>query len=222
MANREDIAAKILNSLMNPDDLAPTRWSLISRLKNWDDQASWREFFDTYWKLIYSVATKAGLSDAEAQDVVQETILTVAKKINDFKTDAARGSFKGWLLNTTRWRIADQFGKRLPPGEPHGQRSDETDRTATAERVSDPAGLVLESVWNDEWEENLRAAALEKVKGKVAPEEFQIFDLCVLRSCPVKQVAVKLGLKVWKVYFAQKKVSGLLQREVKKLIAAAK
>ena len=205
---------------MNPDHLIPTRWSLISRLKNWDDQASWREFFDTYWKLIYSVAIKAGLTDAEAQDVVQETILTVAKKINDFKTEAAHGSFKGWLLNTTRWRIADQFGKRLPAGEPLGQHSDETARTATAERVPDPAGFVLESVWDEEWAENLRAAALEKVKGKIAPEEFQIFDLCVLRACPVKQVATKLGLKVWKVYFAQKKVSRLLRREMKRLAEA--
>ena len=31
-----------------PDELIPTRWSLIGRLKNWDDQVSWREFFDTY------------------------------------------------------------------------------------------------------------------------------------------------------------------------------
>src|SRR6266496_3881416 len=37
------------------DDLLPTRWSLLTRLKNWDDQASWQEFFDTYWKLIYGV-----------------------------------------------------------------------------------------------------------------------------------------------------------------------
>ena len=56
---------------MNADELIPTRWSLICRLKDWNDQVGWREFFDTYWKLIYSVAIKAGLTDAEAQDVVQ-------------------------------------------------------------------------------------------------------------------------------------------------------
>src|SRR5213592_3719047 len=98
---------------MNPDELIPTRWSLVTRLKNWDDQESWREFFDTYWKLIYGVATKAGLTDAEAQDVVQETIITVAKNVKDFKADPAFGSFKPWLLQTTRWRIADRFRSRL-------------------------------------------------------------------------------------------------------------
>ena|SRR5437016_4715829 len=205
---------------MKADELIPTRWSLIGRLKDWNDQAGWREFFDTYWRLIYSVAIKAGLTDTEAQDVVQETIITVAKKINDFKADSARGSFKGWRLNTTRWRIADQFRKRLPVNASVGLRNDETARTATAERIPDPVGFVPDATWDEEWEQNLRTAALENVKRKVTPEEFQLFDLCVLRQCPVKQVAQKLGVKLWKVYFAQKKVSGLLRQEVKKLTEA--
>ncbi len=33
----------------NHDDLIPTRWTLLSRLRDWDDQASWRQFFDTYY-----------------------------------------------------------------------------------------------------------------------------------------------------------------------------
>ena len=57
---------------MKPDRLDVTRESLVGRLVNLDDRARWQEFFDTYWRLIYSVARKAGLTDAEAQDVVQE------------------------------------------------------------------------------------------------------------------------------------------------------
>ena len=56
---------------MDPDEFIPTRRSLSSRLKDWDDKTSWREFFDTFWRLIYGVARKAGLNDAEAQDAVQ-------------------------------------------------------------------------------------------------------------------------------------------------------
>ena len=63
---------------MNPEATIATRASLLVRLKDREDQASWQEFFDTYWRLIYSVATKAGLNDAEAQDVVQETVISVA------------------------------------------------------------------------------------------------------------------------------------------------
>ena len=94
------------------DDLIPTRWSLIGRLKDWDDQESWRQFFDTYWKLIYGVAMKSGLTHTEAQDVVQETVISVSKNMKDFKADTAFGSFKSWLLNLTRWRITDQVRRR--------------------------------------------------------------------------------------------------------------
>jgi len=199
------------------DELLPTRWSLLSRLKNWDDQASWQEFFDTYWKLIYGVAIKAGLTDAEAQDVVQETVITVAKNLDQFKTDPAHGSFKGWLMHTTRWRIADQFRKRTPGlGAAAAQ---EADRTSTVERVPDPVGFGLDAVWNEEWEKNLLAVATENVKSRVSPEEYQMFDLCSLRQCPVKEVAAKLGVKVWKVYFAQKQIAALLKKEVKRLAA---
>ena len=72
-------------------EFIPTRRSLLGRLKNWDDREGWEDFFNTYWKLIYSVALKAGLSDAEAQDVVQETLVTVAKKVGQFKSDRPIG-----------------------------------------------------------------------------------------------------------------------------------
>ncbi len=64
-------------SVSSSDEFIPTRASLLGRLKNWDDQRSWQEFYDTYRHLIYSVASKAGLSDPEAEDVVQETFLSV-------------------------------------------------------------------------------------------------------------------------------------------------
>src|SRR5262245_56003158 len=126
---------------MNKDDFLPTRLSLLNRLKNWEDQQSWQDFFNTYWKFIYGVAIKAGLTDAEAQDVVQETVVTVAKKIKDFQLDRQRGSFKAWLVHTTRWRIADQFRKRAEASEPIHRPSDDIARTATIERVPDPVSL---------------------------------------------------------------------------------
>src|SRR5437762_9616110 len=99
---------------MKTGGLLATRRSLVDRLANWDDRERWQQFFDTYWKLIYSAARKSDLTDAEAQEVVQETVITVAKNIDKLKYDPAIGSIKGWLLQITRWRIADQFRKREP------------------------------------------------------------------------------------------------------------
>src|SRR6267142_3978422 len=98
-----------------PSNSILTRATLLARLGNLQDQASWQEFFDIYWRLIYGVARQAGMTDVEAQDVVQETMVSVAKHMPTFKYDPAIGSFKAWLLNLTRWRIADQLRKRGPP-----------------------------------------------------------------------------------------------------------
>src|SRR2546428_11792243 len=110
---------------MKQPSLLATRRSLVERLADWGDQLRWQEFFDTYSKLIYSAARQSGLTDAEAQEVVQETVITVAKNIGKLKYDPAIGSFKGWLLQITRWRIADQFsqpetGKGKRPRFPDG------------------------------------------------------------------------------------------------------
>jgi hypothetical protein len=72
----------------------------------------WKDFFDTYWKLIYETALKAGLTDDEAQDVVQEVIIEVARQTPKLNYDPAKGSFKAWLLHLTRWRIADKLRKK--------------------------------------------------------------------------------------------------------------
>src|ERR1041385_6167299 len=108
--------------LVPPEDLIPTRYSLLSRLQDWDDQESWKDFFDTYWRLIYSVALKSGLTETEAQDLVQETVISLAKDIHKFQRDRQLGSFKGWLRNITRWRIADRLRKRTR----HGRDEDDS------------------------------------------------------------------------------------------------
>src|SRR5437660_1419941 len=94
------------------EEFLRTRATLLERLKDWSDQSSWQEFFDLYSRLIYGVARKAGLTDAEAQDVLQETMIAAAKHLPKFQYDPVQGSFKNWLLRMTRWRIADQFRKR--------------------------------------------------------------------------------------------------------------
>src|SRR5437762_3237006 len=174
--------------MKDQDELIPTRASLLSRLKDWQDETSWKVFFDTYWKLIYNAAIKAGLTDAEAQDVVQETVISVFKSMPDFQYKTG-GSFKSWLLQLTTWRIVDQFRNRQRNIQPARRLADSTARTATADGVPDPAGSGLEAIWDEEWEQNLFHAATDRVKRAVDPKQYQIFDLYVLKSWPARKVA---------------------------------
>lgn len=201
----------------SPDEFIPTRASLLSRLKDWDDQQSWRDFFNTYWKLIYGVARKSGLSDAEAQDVVQEAVLSVAKKMNEFKYDPAIGSFKGWLLLITRRRITDHLRKRGRQPARHESLPGDTVRTATIERVPDPESLNLDATWDAEWAKNLMDAALDRVKKQVNPRQYQIFDLYVIKDWPATKVAKTLGVSMTQVYLAKHRIGSLVKQELKRL-----
>jgi len=205
--------------LVPAPDPIPTRHSLLNRLKDWDDQSSWQEFFDTYWRLIYSVAVKAGLSDTEAQEVVQETVIGVARKIGEFKADPEHGSFSAWLMQLTRWRIADQWRRRATAGRAvdPANLSDDAGSTGPLERIPDPMGAALDATWKQEWEKHIMTEALERVKRQVSPRQFQMFDLHVLQQQTVPATARLLQASQASVYMAKHRVGRLLRKELKKL-----
>jgi RNA polymerase sigma-70 factor (ECF subfamily) len=194
----------------------PTRYSLLSRLQNREDHDSWKVFFDTYWRLIYALAIKSGLTETEAQDVVQETVITVARDIHKFKRDRALGSFKGWLRKIIRWRIVDQFRKRnLDKPRLEGVPASD-DVMPDLDEIPDTAAN-LESQWEEEWRVNLFEAAVERVKLRVREEQYQIFDLHVIKGRPVMEVARTLDVNVGRVYLAKHRISALIKKEVQVL-----
>jgi|ERR1041384_4792189 RNA polymerase sigma-70 factor (ECF subfamily) len=200
--------------------LIPTRQTLLSRLKDWDDRESWNEFFETYWKLIYSAATKSGLTDSEAQDVVQDTVIAVSKSLPNFKYNPEVGSFKSWLLHVTKWRIIDELRKR--PQEKRAWRppaENDTLRTDVIARLPDPNGFDLQKVWDEEWKQNLVDAAIERVKKKADSKQYQIFDLCVIKEWPISKITKTLRISAAQVYLHKHRISQLVKKELKALEA---
>ena len=173
------------------EDPIPTRYTLLSRLEDRDDQDSWKDFFDTYWRLIYS--------------------------FQKFKRDRTLGSFKGWLRNIIRWRIADQLRKRTRAswGDASQTRADLPPPDMA--EIPDPAGGDPESAWEEEWQAHLLKAALETIKHTVKEEHYQIFDLNVLQQWPARNVARALGVNVGLVYLVKYRLSALLKKEIRRL-----
>jgi RNA polymerase sigma factor (sigma-70 family) len=201
----------------DPLSLLPTRRSLLSRLKDWRDQDSWRDFFNTYWKLIYTVARKAGLDESEAQDVVQDTVTTVAKEMKNFQYDRSRGTFKGWLRLITKRRVADSLRKRYRRGE--GMHVNADDTMVQDEMAAMDHGDVdmIDQVWETEWQVRVLEAAMDRVKSKVSPVQFQVFELFVLKGCPIREVTSAFGMSRVAVYVACHRVKKLLKVEGKRL-----
>jgi RNA polymerase sigma-70 factor (ECF subfamily) len=196
------------------DELIATRTTLIAKLKDWQDESSWQAFFDCYWQLIYGVARKSGLTTTEAQDVVQETMISVARHMPNFNYDRSTGSFRTWLLNLTRWRISDQLRRRVRAPSRPNDAEPATGGTSAIDRIVDPTVPGLKAIWDREWEKNLAEAALSKVKRKVDPARYQIFDFYVNKGWSPEKVAAACGVKVDQVYLAKHRITEMIKEEM--------
>lgn len=183
-----------------------TRHSLLSRLRECDDQAGWREFFDRYWRLIYGFARKAGMNDADAQDIVQEVMLSVSKSLPEYRKQAG-GSFKGWLLTIVRRRMADHWRSRLPKEQAQVPLPEQ----ASALGSDDAA---LERIWQEEWEGRLFETAALRVQQRVGARNYLIFDMLVRQQTPLRDVCRSLGVNAAQVYLAKHRVGRLMKQEV--------
>lgn len=202
-----------------------TRPSLLKRLKAGDDAESWEEFNRVYGKLARDFAIQAGLTDTEADEVMQETVIAVARHLPGYHYDPKVCHFKSWLLNQASWRIKDQIKKRARARQcasgarPGGTRESGTNtgRTPTINRVPDPNSTDLDALFEIEWRKNLLDTALERLKGRFTAKQVQMFDLNVTREWPAGEVARALGVSVASVYVTKHRISAALKREIKHL-----
>lgn len=203
----------------NRDSFLPTRPTLLAHLKNTSDQASWNDFFNTYWKLIYGLAIKSGLNDEEAKDVVQETLISVSKAIAEFEYNPEVCSFKTWLRTIIRRRIADQFRKR--PRESLANDSLQSVETTTSpiDKIPDAQDEPVDTIWEEEWQKTVIDVALERLKRRLSAEQYQIFYLSVVKQLAPREVARSLNVSVGRVYLVKHRHFRSFAKSIKELQA---
>lgn len=187
----------------------PTRQSILSRLKAILEDGSWREIFEIYWKLIYNTARKCGLSDSEAQNVVQETMVTLKRDLYKCEFDPQQVSFKAWLQESTERNIGDQIRKRPQWNSTDGP----TERDLKADIQAD---------WDNDWSVNIVDEALRRVRTRMPPKEFQAFYTNVVHRKGAKATAELLRMSLPAVYMSTYKVKRALRIEMEKLETGAR
>lgn len=211
------------NSALVLDPNAPTRDSLISRVREWSDDESWQEFFELYWKVIYSLAVGAGLNECEAEEVVQATMISISKGIKDFEYNRTPGSFRNWICKQAWWKINDQLRirqrdkDRRHVGEVSAADATEN-RTGTIGRVPDrrdPFQVFLD----EDWQQAVQRLALARVRSTVKPKHFQMFDLYVVKKWPIREVARLLQVSTAQVYLAKSRISRQLKKSIRSVEA---
>lgn len=207
MAPQPDIAAGAAGGVEDAGSLL-TRASLLSRLQDLENQEGWREFFLAYWRLIYNFARKAGLEDADAQDLVQETMLAVSKAMPGFRYDRSRGRFRTWLLTIVRTRLAN-----------HWERQGRRQRLETAVQNEPDAEVStdLEKCWEEEWNVRVVSSALERLRQRTHGRQFLFFDMVERQGVTVDKAAAATGFNVAHGYVIRHRLRRMLRAEVRHL-----
>jgi RNA polymerase sigma-70 factor (ECF subfamily) len=189
-------------------DSDTTRPSLLIRLRDPREREAWSQFVNIYSPLIYRIATRNGLQDADASDVVQEVMRTVAQSIPQFEYDRDRGTFRGWLKTVTRSRIADyrRRGK-------HQTVDDDAAAQFLLEQVPDREDQ--DELWDREYQQTLFEWAVQQCRAEFQPSTWSAFWRSSVQGEAAKAVAAELDMSIGAVYIARSRVVARL----KKLIA---
>jgi len=194
--------------------LPTTRSTLLLQLRHGpSDGAGWEEFVERYAPHIYRWCREWKLQDADAEDVTQDILLKLTRKLRAFEYDPSR-SFRSWLKTVTHhaWKDFVDSRRSVQSATGDGRAGD---LTQTLEARED-----LTRKLEDAFDLELLEAAKARVRLRVAPHTWEAFRLAAMEGMPVAEVAEKVQMQVAMVYVAKSKVQKMLQEEIGKLQGA--
>ena len=187
-----------------------TRASLIVRLRNAEDADAWRQFVQLYAPVVYGYARQRQLQDADAADVTQDVLRSVAKAVGKFDYEATRGSFRSWLFTVTRNKLLDFRRRRQDVG---------AGGSTAHELLEEHPAAEDEDLWDVEFRRRVFAVAAEQVRPDFEEATWKAFWQTAVEGTKPQQVAAALGLSVGAVYIAKSRVQARLKERVRELSA---
>ena len=191
-----------------PNSPPETRASLILRLRNAEDMSAWEEFTEIYEPVVFRVARRRGLQAADAENLVQEVLLSVAQSVSRWVERDDRGSFHAWLLRIAHNEAVDMLSQRATrsPGKDGEQGQKLLDATSVRNDIS--------SLIEREYERELFRMAAERVQQVVSPQTWQAFRLTEVEGQSVQQAAATLGTSTGHIYVSRSRVMARIKEFV--------
>src|SRR5262249_9591342 len=186
-----------------------TRTSLLLRLRQAPlDQEAWAEFVDRYGRHIHAWCRRWGLQEADAEDVTQDVLLRLARKLRDFSYDPAR-RFRAWLKTLPHHAWSDFLGGR---GRELSGDSDVRHALETVQARDDLARRLQET-----FDQELLELACARVRERVEEHTWQAYRLTAVDGLSGAEVGAQLGMQVGTVFKAKSKVHAMLQETLRQL-----
>ncbi len=203
-----------MNESRNVNESRDTHLSLLNGLRNSQHEShfeySWERFNAKYTPRIYAWARKMGLSQADAEEVCQDMMLSLLKRLKTLSYNPDQ-SFRGWLRTVTRNAVIDFINarSRMRP------TSDESLRVLLDQKP-------LETEMDRLFDEELLASAKERAEQRLQQSEagsrnWKIFLQLETHGESADQIAEEFGIRRHAVYVARNRVMDVLREEVEKL-----
>lgn len=185
-----------------------TRSTLLLGVKSRENREAWEEFVLIYRPVIYRMARRRGLQDADAQDLSQNVLARVSNAIARWEKTDENTRFRNWLSRVAKNAIFSAL-KRSPKDIAAGGSEVQEQLMNRPDISSDEeAELALETLR----EEYHRAAAI--VRNDVNADTWQAFELTTIHGKSCEEVADLLGKSVGTVYASRSRVMVRLRQQV--------
>ncbi len=191
---------------MNPTP--DTRASLLIRVRDPADQAAWCEFVEIYRPVILRLARQKGMQEADAEDVAQQVLVSVAKAVEQREHDPNRSKFRTWLNRVAHNAVLNALMRARPD-----RGSGDSELLAVLEQQESQTGPTSELVQLEYRREVFRWAATQ-VRQEFHEDTWQAFWLTAVEGCTVDAAAKQLSKNPGSVYAARSRVIQRIQYKV--------
>jgi RNA polymerase sigma-70 factor, ECF subfamily len=188
-----------------------TRQSLIVRIQSPSDDEAWSEFVAIYWPVVYRLARKRGLQDADAEDLSQKIIWAGRRAIRNWEPNPARGKFRFWLATVTRNAILNALTRKLPDAAVGG-----TSVRELMEQQTEPDRHVRENL-EREYRRSLFRRAAQRIRQDFQNETWNAFWLTTVEGVGVEEAGRKLNKTVGSIYAARSRIMRRLRDEIQQM-----
>jgi RNA polymerase sigma-70 factor (ECF subfamily) len=186
-----------------------TKSLLLANIQSLENREAWVEFVQIYRPVIYRMARRRGMQDADAQDLSQDVLVRVSKAIPRWEPQAGI-RFRHWLRKVASNAIVSAVTKSKPHGMVDGSAADQI--LGDTPEVSATISELDDECFRERY---LRAATIVKID--VSPDTWAAFEQTVVQGRTCEEVAESLGKSLGTIYAARSRILKRLQTEVQRL-----
>ena len=162
-------------------------------------QAEWAHFFDEYAGFIFGIARNEGLSDADADEIVQTVMLELVGDNAASRYDKSLGPFQSWLSRLTIWRARNLRLRNVRRENAH-KAAGEAVKMEVATMPLQKIDKGLEQAIEEEWMIAVTAAALDRLRTEVNPTHFQAYYASAIEKMDAEAISRLCGVKPNNLY----------------------